>query len=309
MIDRKDKKAEMTTQQIVMLVVAIVSFTIILFFMFRLNLGETTSDELCHNSVITRGSSIVPSDALPLKCNRKYICITESGGKCEGLTNPKRVEVKNLDKIYETLADEMANCWWMFGEGRVNYVGDGLTKNNHCSICSQIYFDKSLENIAGEKINHDELYNYLKDNTIDKTNSYAEYILGSNDIESIKKDSSSGGEIGRFIDFEIGKQYFVTMGISNNVGLAWKIAGVTGAVGSVIVGVSPVGWVTGTVLFASSVIVSIGGEVVAEKIEPEILAVTINGRGIDNKFMAPTIIEANSEKFEALNCEDILTLA
>ena len=303
-----NRKGEMTTQQIVILIVAIVSFAVILFLMFRLNLGGTTDEELCHNSVVMRGNSVVPSDAIPLKCHRKYVCIN-NGGDCKGLTNPEKIEVKTLNETYKVLAEEMANCWWMFGEGRVNYVGDGLTKDNQCSICSQIYFDESLNSITGETINQDELYNFLKDNKIDTTNSYLDYIFGGNDIDSIKRDSSSGGEIGKFSDFEIGKQYFVVMGISNEIGLAWKIAGAVGAVGSVIVGVSPVGWVTGTILFASSVIVSVGGELVAEKIEPEILAITVNGRGIDNKFMAPTIIEANPEKFEALNCESILTLA
>ena len=303
------KKGELTTQQIIMLVVTIVSFTVILFFLFRLNLGETTDDELCHNSVVTRGSAIVPSDAIPLNCHRKYICITESGGECLGLTNPERVEVGSLNEVYETLADEMANCWWMFGEGRVNYVGDGLTKDNYCSICSQIYFDESLESIIGEKISKDDLYDYLNKSKIDDSNNYLQYLFGTSDFDSLKKEASEKEDVSTFGNIEIGKQYFVVMGISNEIGLAWKIAGVAGAVGSVIVGVSPIGWVAGTILFASSVVVSVGGEVVAEKIEPEILALAINGRGIENKFMAPTIIEANSEKFEALNCEEILTLA
>ena len=42
-------------------------------------------------------------------------------------------------------------------------------------------------------------------------------------------------------------------------------------------------------------------------VNPEIAALTVEGEGIDNKFMIPTIVEANSDRFKALDCEDILT--
>lgn len=308
----KYKKGEMTTQQIVILIVAIVSFAVILFFMFRLNLGETTDEELCHNSVITRGSSVVPSDALPLKCHRKYVCIN-NGGDCIGLTNPEKIEVESLPEIYATLADEMANCWWMFGEGRVNYVGDGLTKDNYCSICSQIYFDESLDSLTNGNIDQNKLYEFLRDNKMDKTNSYLEYLFGTNDLEAMKKDASQDKEIGNFDEIVLGNQYFVTMGITNEYGRIYQIAGAIGVVGAFIVGVSPVGWVGGAIVLGVSVVAAVGGEDAAgkieEKFEQKILAITVKGRNIKNEFMAPTIIEVNSEKFEALNCEKILTLA
>jgi hypothetical protein len=314
-----NKRGEMTTQQIITLVVVIVSFTVILFFMFRLNLGETTNEELCHNSVLTRGSAVVAAEAFPLKCHRKYICITKSGGDCEGLTNPERIEVKDLNETYKVLADEMANCWWMFGEGRVNYVGDDLTHNNYCSICSQIYFDEGLRSIAGEKISKDGLYKFLENNKIDETNTYAEYLFGSKDLDVLKKESLEKYGVGSFGDIEIGDQYFVMVGITSEVGLwNWVGIGVGGgsaAVGAAVVsaivfGTTPVGWVAGLTIIGLSA--GAGGAVgvgIGDTIEPEIATITLEGRGIDNKFMAPTIIEANSEKFNALNCESILTLA
>ena len=47
-------RAELTTQQIVGLIILIISFVIILYFIFALNLGETTDKEICHNSVALR---------------------------------------------------------------------------------------------------------------------------------------------------------------------------------------------------------------------------------------------------------------
>ncbi len=305
------KNAEITTQQIVALVIVIASFAIILFFLFRLNLGETTDEELCHNSVLTRGSSVIPSDAVPLNCHRKYICITKSGGSCEGLTNPERIEVKTLNETYKVLANEMANCWWMFGEGRINYIGDDFVSDNYCSICSQIYFDESLEGISGKEIEKEGLYDFLENNKIDKTNNYLEYLTGTDKKETIKKSLEEKGASKYFGNIEIGKQYFVIMGITSKIGYHWKILQ---GVGFAVAGASfftPAGWITYAVFAVGTA--TTGGAFVGEQVyadeSAEILSFTIDGRGIDNKFMVPTIIEANSEKFNALNCEEILTLA
>ena len=62
----KNSRGELTTQQIVLLIILITSFTIILFFFFKLNLGEETDKELCHNSVVLKGS--LPSDLTSLNC-------------------------------------------------------------------------------------------------------------------------------------------------------------------------------------------------------------------------------------------------
>ena len=60
-------------------------------------------------------------------------------------------KVKTETEVYGILADEMADCWWMFGEGKVNYVGKDLPeKQLYCSICSQLAFDNSLEEIFPE---------------------------------------------------------------------------------------------------------------------------------------------------------------
>lgn len=305
------RNGEITSQQIVILVIVIVSFAVILFFLFRLNLGETTDEELCHNSVLTRGGAVVATEAVPLNCHRQYICLTAKGGTCEGLTNPKRIEVSTLDEVYGKLADQMANCWWMFGEGRVNYVGDDFVSNNYCSICSQIYFDKSLESITGKIIDKEKLYDYLEKTKIDKTNTYLQYLSGTDKKETIKKSLDEKGTSKNFGVIELGKQYFVMMGISSEVGVHWKVLQ---GVGIAVAGASfftPAGWITYAVFAAG--IATTGGAVVGEQVyadeTAEILAFTIDGRGIDNYFLVPTIIEANSEKFDALNCEEILTLA
>ena len=73
------KKGELTTTQLVTIIILIVSFVIILFLLLRLNLGGTTSEEVCHNSVVLNGHSPLPSG--PLNCNIDYLCIS-GGSNC-----------------------------------------------------------------------------------------------------------------------------------------------------------------------------------------------------------------------------------
>ena len=305
----KNKKAELSTQQIVLMIILIASFLVILFFLFRLNLGESSQDQICRNSVLQKAS--VFSEA-PIQCYRNYVCITKDGS-CEGLIKPEKIKVKSLDEVYETLANEMADCWWMFGEGKVEYVGKDFTKNNYCSICSQIYFDDSLENLEGiedKKISKDELYNYLAENNYSKDQTYSQYLLGTNDLSQFKSQGSFG-------NIEIGKQYFNVMGITSGVGNPWTASLGAGAAAYTAIGIfktfivsattsGPPGWVAGLIVVGTAAITA-GALEISDLIEPEIGAIVVDGRGIDNKFMIPTLQEADSDKFKALNCEEILT--
>src|SRR3989344_8574034 len=109
----KNKIGELTTQQIVMLIILIVSFIVILLFIFFLDLGGQTDSQICHESVVMRGNSILPTDSVPLKCQTQYFCL--SGDKsCEGMTNPKIEKVSSREETYHLLAEQMANCWWMY---------------------------------------------------------------------------------------------------------------------------------------------------------------------------------------------------
>jgi len=304
----KNKKAELSTQQIVLMIILITSFLVILFFLFRLNIGEKSEEQLCHNSVLQKAS--VFSEA-PLQCYRNYVCITKDGS-CEGLTKPEKIKVKSLDEVYGALSDEMADCWWTFGEGKVDYVGEGFTKNNYCSICSQIYFDDSLENLEGvedKKISKDELYNYLIKNNYSQDQTYSQYLFGTNNIESLKQEALQKQGVGTFGNIEIEKQFFVVMGITSEVGtVPWVITAAAGTVAGIVIALNPIGWVaTGVTVVATSIIGSSAGAAYAEGVEPEIGAIVMEGNGINNNFMRPTIIEADSDKFEVLNCEEILT--
>jgi len=290
-------KGELTTQQIIILIIAITSFVVILFLLFRLNLGETTDKELCHNSVIMKGKSGLTEKIIPLNCHTNYICITEDG-TCEQMTNPDIKKVQTPDEIYRILADEMADCWWMFGEGKVNYVQKDLTGKLYCSICSQVAFDVSVkENIfdAGE-IDKKEFYNYLKNEKISgKDKTYLEYLYKTQDLSEIWKED--------FGKINLDKQYYVMMGITSKIStLGWIGVGTAiGAGATFFLTLSPItipGGIIATIVMGA-VVGGTGGIFVAPILEGE----------SGNEYLSPTIIEVNSEQFNELKCSSIKTLA
>ncbi len=298
---KKSKKAELTTQQIVILIVLIMSFIVILYFLFRLNFGETSEKEICHNSVVMKGNPVLSKGAVSLNCQRTYVCLTKDGS-CEQMTNPNIKKVETLPEIYEVLADEMAGCWWMFGEGEINYVGKDFKSNLYCSICSQLAFDNSVKDIT-EKISEKEFYQYLGDKEIVKGESYLKYLFDLDNVGQLEESFSKEG--GSFEDFNLDKQYFVMTGIFSEVGVGRWVLGV-GAGGAIIAtgiilspftgGLSAVA--TASIIASSSVAGGFAGKYLGTAVKGD--------SGYD--FLAPTILEANSEEFEVFNCKDILTL-
>lgn len=301
----KNRKAELTTQQIVLLIILLVSFVIILFLLFRLNFKGESEKELCYNSVMMRGSAAVPAEATPLKCSTTYVCITKDGS-CEGLTKPEVKKVKTKEEIYQVLADEMAECWWMFGEGKVNYVGKDFKHNLYCSICSQILFDNSLEEVeeVEEVIDKRDFYGYLEKTKISEEQTYLEYLTSVRTVEEIEDSIAKEG--GNFGSFELGdKQYFVMMGIYSEVGV-WKwVLGLGALGGGIVAGIIAAPFTVGVSAIASASLISAAS--VGGGVGGYYLGVAVKGdSGYD--FLAPTILEANSEEFNAFKCKDIKTL-
>ena len=293
------KKGEMSTQQIVVLIILIASFAILLFFLARLNLGQTTEREVCRNSVLMRGSSVLPADSVPLNCKRSYVCLT-SDGSCESLTKPRKEKVQTKDEVYEVLANEMADCWWMFGEGKINYVGSDFREKLYCSICTQVAFDDSVGQIFEQGvIDENYFYNtYLANKNVPgKDITYLEYLYGTNDFSLIHS--------GSFKDRDLSKQQYVMIGIISKESTFKRVVVGVGAAAT-ITAVALLTPITGPVALVSTTgILATGGSGIAGGIY-----MGVTGEGpTGEKFLKPTIIEANSEEFKALDCKSITTLA
>ena len=207
------KRGELTTQQIVGLIILIVSFSIILLFIFRLDLGQTTDKEICHNSVVLKSQSVL--DSGNLDCKTSYVCIS-GGGECEGINPTRTIDINLNDdvknQVFNAIAEEMSDCWWMFGEGEIDYSsGIDLGVNEKlCSLCSVVSFDENIQNKL-EKLNSNEktlgeFYKYLKTNEKEEGTFYLEYLTGKNTYEESEEFYT------REIDFS--SEYVILTGIA-----------------------------------------------------------------------------------------------
>ena len=218
---KTSKRGELTTAQIVTLVVLIVSFIILIFFLFKLNPAETTAKEACHNSVILseKGKGLVGG----LDCSTSYVCIS-GGSECTNFVSTSTREIDISDEklarnqTLKALADEIADCWWMFGEGKINYgVAEGTSIKY--ALCSSIEFDEDVQKNIPE-ISYSELYEYMKTHTIssDNSQSYLRYIYGVNNPEAIEIQQQFTINIAQDKIFT-GQRYSVITGIDDNIGV------------------------------------------------------------------------------------------
>lgn len=174
-----NKKAEGDYKWIIVgfILVAIVAVIILLFIKnWDFAKSDSINKEICHNSVLTRnnaitkGTSFTP-EIFPLKCKTS------------------KIEIKTADEkeIQKTIANAMYDCWWMLGEGEMDFMpSSGLFKpeSAECVICSIIEFDEKVK----EKNLQLDLTDYLENTKIpQKDITYSAYF---------EKNAGDNAEVG-----------------------------------------------------------------------------------------------------------------
>jgi len=211
-----DKKGELTTAQLVTIIILIVSFIIILFLIFRLNPGEQTNKEICHNSVVLRAKSAGISG--PLDCRTNYLCIS-GGDECTEIPTTSKADVnlngeESKDEVMESIAKEMSDCWYMFGEGKVNY-GTAEGTSVKYALCSVIEFDEKVQEKISE-ISYVEFYDYLRKTQKENSQSYLSYIYGVSDMSSLEIESEFSVNINQD-KIKTSERYSIITGIDDNI--------------------------------------------------------------------------------------------
>ncbi|MGA2130428.1 MAG: hypothetical protein ABSG05_02320 [Candidatus Pacearchaeota archaeon] len=207
-IELKNKKGELTTQEIVILIVLIISFVIILFLLLRLNLGGTTNEEICHNSVVLNGQSSLASG--PLNCKTDYLCISGGSSNCINFFSSNKISVvqNNKTQVMKVLADKMSTCWSEFGEGQIDYASGSVFGNKLCALCSIVNFDSSLKN---SQISYKDFYTYLQTTKKTDTQTYLQYLYSTNNLDDFNSFYLTN-YLSNSIDTS--KEYFILTGIS-----------------------------------------------------------------------------------------------
>jgi len=175
-----NRKGELTSTQIVGIVMLIAGFIVLLLFLPTIfdifGDGGDVDRELCFQSVLARATAReLPvaggsaADAVPLRCTTEKICISGSGraDACEQFAGEENIRVVEIDfdnerEILEAVrvieresANAMFFCWQMMGEGKLDIFGKGSTFDNpepKCVICSRVAIGQDVPDSVKSRV-------------------------------------------------------------------------------------------------------------------------------------------------------------
>ncbi len=139
-MSNKKKKAELTSKQLITIIILIVSFIILIIFYFALNIKGEITRETCKQSLALRGTSFISKYVLSVKCETEYFCMNMGGECVDAREEAKDIEIEDIDKLDDEIFSLAEECWDMVGRGKINF---GSKKE--CGVCSVIYFDEEIQ--------------------------------------------------------------------------------------------------------------------------------------------------------------------
>lgn len=181
MISKKDKRG-IEAEVLIGIIVIIISFVIIVLFFTFFQHKEFLDKEACRDSVVLRSLPIIGQGQsfAPLNCKTQQIVIENK-------------KYKTDEEIKARIANEMYDCWWMMGEGKltpfkslkdevVSGEGWGFKRiSSACAICSVVSFDETLKSKNSQLDIEDYLFNT---NVPTKTITYMQYFTQDQDINT-----------------------------------------------------------------------------------------------------------------------------
>jgi len=124
-------KKAMTAGFLVSIMITLVSFVLIsgTIVNFTSNSEDSTAEQLCHSSIALRAKTVIKTEA-----NIPIIDIKAINAEAKPvpvLCKTNDIKLKSSlsrKEIKKEIADKVARCWWMFGEGRYEeIIGDSVT--------------------------------------------------------------------------------------------------------------------------------------------------------------------------------------
>ncbi len=184
-----NKKAEITSGQLVTTIIIVLGFIVVLAFLGIYNWNPTIDKESCHQSIVYRSSfnlgPIEASKNIPLKCKTEKICLSLSGDDCEQFSGLEKSDFKKIElkgneveirtQIKDVIAESMYDCNQILGEGKLDFLPHDFEDNDYCLVCNRIVLDKKARELVKE-ISYPEIYSYLEKKQTSNGKSYLEYI-------------------------------------------------------------------------------------------------------------------------------------
>jgi len=186
----KEKKAVMR-YNLVNILIVLFSAAVIIFFVAEFSplYGAVIDKETCHSSVLLRSKGIGAiakkvGVEFPLKCKTQYYCLSMNG---ECPENFEKISVENENDIKREIANAMYDCWWMLGEGKLDFL-TGWEGKPTGVICSVITFDDIIKQKYA-KI--EGISEYLDKTTIPHKNiTYYKYLTDNPNPMIVKEEGA-----------------------------------------------------------------------------------------------------------------------
>lgn len=179
-----NKKGELASQQIITIIILIVSFAVILIFFLYLGIKYYIGSETCKQSIELREIGFFGKYITSLNCPIQKVCIN-IGGECSGAgTDAVNVKISESDlknNVMKAIAELQADSWGLVFNGEKKFPEEG-----DCFLPYIIYFDPEIQG----KISSIESLDYLKfleQKKISGDESYLHYLYGVNTIEDYNK--------------------------------------------------------------------------------------------------------------------------
>src|SRR3989344_2606847 len=154
---------------VVTIVLLLAGFVVILLVYSQIAFESNVDRTVCHESVILRGTlstNFELKETVPLKCKTEKICVSSNffgKGDCKDELGNKYSSVKissdaekKEQEVKSMIAREMAACWSMMGEGKIQvFTGDLKldAAKEKCVVCSRISFDDETKKELNNEIN------------------------------------------------------------------------------------------------------------------------------------------------------------
>jgi hypothetical protein len=263
-MNKKGQGIDWFVVSIIIAVMTLVVFVVVaIFFPF----SETIDRSACQTSIVLRaavpsevgGVSINAKDAISVRCKTTNICVTAKSGKgnCTQLgkefTTMKltgTTEEAKKEQIKMFLSREMADCWGMFGEGKLQIFAREFKAKTFTSkgiICDKIEFDNSVLNgkddvpgTSDDIKDIEGLMFYMVSHKVPNNNySYMDYLRGT--IEGDSAQELFGSLVTQEASSAVKKDIISLEGVKSIVyiestltNFADRIGGATGAVAGMV---------------------------------------------------------------------------
>ncbi len=235
-----DKKG--IEKETVKLILLIVTFIALYFLVTQWGktAKETSLSETCKLTVEAKAKTKIPllspEGIVKLNCPAQF----------------QNILFEDETQVKEYLAQEMANCWWQFGEGRPQFADESET-NLQCALCGVYTFSETLKQKYPRGIFGFDTY--LAAHTVPNSKvTYAAYLTRNPDVQgSLIAPVQTLGEtpINLNEDYAI----YIAAGTKTSLGQTATYAGVGGGAGAVVglalMAIPGIGW--GTLLVVTSV--------------------------------------------------------